>query len=115
MHITRLTTIASRQHYLLLFVCIAFLIVVSTAVAEDKDNLRKDTGPTLVPVVELPWKQVAHNPELPEIGSKAGAIVDHCFFQAADGHWELWTQIRGTAKGRLFYRWEGGRQFDRPG
>jgi hypothetical protein len=46
---------------------------------------------------------------LPEIDSKPGQVVDHCFFPAKNGVWQLWTQIRDCAVGRLFYRWEGGK------
>jgi hypothetical protein len=60
------------------------------------------------------WCQVAHSPSLPEVGSPPGEVVDHCFFRAAGRKWQLWTQIRNTAIGRLFYRWEGGRGFERP-
>jgi hypothetical protein len=52
--------------------------------------------------------QVAFSPGLPEIQSQPGEVVDHCFFKAINGRWQLWTQIRGTSIGRLFYRWEGG-------
>jgi len=61
-----------------------------------------------------PWWQVAYSPELPEIDSEPGQVVDHCFFKAKSGKWQLWTQVRGTAIGRLFYRWEGGTQFEKP-
>ncbi|MEA1951165.1 MAG: hypothetical protein U9N87_07260, partial [Planctomycetota bacterium] len=94
-------------------VFLAIIILVSAAHGADRGARSKAAKPALVPVIELPWRRVAHNPELPEIGTKPGAVVDHCFFEAADGHWELWTQIRGTAKGRLFFRWEGTKQFDR--
>lgn len=67
-----------------------------------------------VPVIEGDWWQVAYSPKLPEIESAAGAVVDHCFFKAANERWQLWTQIRGTSRGRIFYRWEGGEIFDRP-
>ena len=59
--------------------------------------------------------QVAHSPSLPEIDSEAGEMVDHCFFKAANGRWQLWTQIRGTRVGRLFYRWEGGSELEGSG
>jgi beta-fructofuranosidase len=67
-----------------------------------------------VPTIDGPWWQVAYSPALPEIGSRPGEVVDHCFFKAKSGMWQLWTQIRGTAVGRLFYRWEGGTEFERP-
>ncbi len=67
-----------------------------------------------VPAIDGPWWQVAYSPALPEIGSAPGQVVDHCFFKAKSGKWQLWTQIRGTAVGRLFYRWEGGTDFERP-
>jgi hypothetical protein len=64
------------------------------------------------PVIDGEWWRVSHSPKLPEIDSEAGQVVDHCFFKAANGKWQLWTQIRGTAIGRLFYRWEGGTRFE---
>ena len=67
-----------------------------------------------VPVIEGEWWQVAYSPKLPEIESDPGAVVDHCFFKAANGRWQLWTQIRGTSRGRIFYRWEGGEAFQQP-
>ncbi len=66
------------------------------------------------PALTGEWVQVAYSPKLPEISSAPGQVVDHCFFQAANGRWQLWTQIRETAAGRLFYRWEGGRDFEQP-
>ncbi len=33
--------------------------------------------------------------------------VDHHIHQSADGAWHLWGCIRGTAVGRVLYRWEG--------
>ena len=59
------------------------------------------------PVLTSDWWRVAHNPELPEIDSPKGEVVDHCVFRAADGRWQLWTQIRGASVGRIFYRWQG--------
>ena len=56
--------------------------------------------------------QVAFSPSLPEIGSEPGEVVDHCFFKATSGRWQLWTQIRGTSVGRLFYRWEGSTELE---
>lgn len=67
-----------------------------------------------IPAIEGDWWQVAYSPELPEIDSKPGAVVDHCFFKANNGRWQLWTQIRDTSRGRIFYRWEGGERFDVP-
>ena len=67
-----------------------------------------------VPELAGPWIQVAHSPALPEIQSPPGQVVDHCFFRATSGKWQLWTQIRDTAIGRLFYRWEGGSEFEHP-
>jgi hypothetical protein len=67
-------------------------------------------GPA-VPEIAGEWWQVAFSPELPEIESPPGEVVDHCFFPAADGTWQLWTQIRDTRHGRLFFRWVGSRNF----
>ena len=66
-----------------------------------------------VPVIDGSWWQVAYSPNLPEIGSGPGQVVDHCFFKAKSGKWQLWTQIRGTTIGRLFYRWEGSTEFEK--
>ena len=50
---------------------------------------------------------------MPDLGELAGAdldrqhIVDHGFVLAENGNWQLWACIRGTAVGRLLYRWEG--------
>ncbi|MFC1597891.1 hypothetical protein ACFL5Q_08195 [Planctomycetota bacterium] len=65
------------------------------------------------PVIDGEWWQVAYSPGLPEIDSEPGQVVDHCFFRAANNKWQLWTQIRGAAIGRLFYRWEGGKVFEK--
>ena len=63
----------------------------------------------LVPtLVGQPWR-IAGNPNLGELTSPKQQPVDFALWQAADGHWQLWSCIRGTAeKGRtrLFYRWE---------
>jgi len=67
-----------------------------------------------IPKLTGPWIRVAHSPALPEIASPAGEVVDHCFFRAANGKWQLWTQIRGARIGRLFYRWEGGDRLEQP-
>ncbi len=64
------------------------------------------------PVIDGEWWPVSHSPKLPEIDSEPGEVVDHCFFKAANGKWQLWTQIRGATIGRLFYRWEGGTKFE---
>ncbi len=65
-----------------------------------------------VPEFDGPWVRVAASPELPEISSKRGQVVDHCFFRAKNGRWQLWMQIRDTAVGRLFYRCEGGEELE---
>ncbi|MBN2308745.1 MAG: hypothetical protein JXR94_07220 [Candidatus Hydrogenedentes bacterium] len=59
------------------------------------------------------WSRIAPSPDLPEIGSAPGDVVDHALFRAANGNWQLWMQIRDTSVGRLFYRWEGGAEFAR--
>ena len=103
----------NRRHLFWPVVCFALAGMISIANGQEQVARLETPTPRLVPSVELPWKQVSYSPELPEIDSKPGSVVDHCFFQAKDGHWELWTQIRDTAKGRLFFRWEGTKEFDR--
>ena len=71
-------------------------------------------GPPEIPVIDGDWWQVAYSPDLPEISSEPGHVVDHCFFKATNGRWQLWTQIRDTSRGRVFYRWEGCQDFEQP-
>ena len=85
-----------------------FLSVILVTAIDGIANADNGNGIPRKPRIDGPWWQVAHNPELPEIGSGPGQVVDHCFFQAKNGRWQLWTQIRGASVGRLFYRWEGG-------
>jgi len=60
-----------------------------------------------IPYIDGDWWYVGNNPDLGEITSKKQQVVDHCFFQAANGKWQLWACIRHTKVGRIFYRWEG--------
>jgi len=60
-----------------------------------------------IPVIDGDWWRVGNNPDLGEITSEKQEIVDHCFFQAADGKWQLWACVRYTKVGRVFYRWQG--------
>jgi hypothetical protein len=85
-------------------------IAVPFQLARASDDHGKDIPRT--PMIDGDWWQVAYSPKLPEIASEPGQVVDHCFFRAANGKWQLWTQIRGTAIGRLFYRWEGSHDFE---
>lgn len=66
------------------------------------------------PVLASDWWQLCPNPDLPELGGGRGEVVDHGIFRAADGTWQLWTQIRGTPAGRVFYRWQGGTDITQP-
>jgi len=60
-----------------------------------------------IPYIDGDWWYVGNNPDLGKIGSERQEVVDHCFFQAADGKWQLWACIRFTKVGRIFYRWQG--------
>jgi len=60
-----------------------------------------------IPYIDGNWWYVGNNPDLGEITSEKQQVVDHCFFQAANGKWQLWACIRHTKVGRIFYRWEG--------
>jgi hypothetical protein len=62
------------------------------------------------PEIITEWWQVAGDPDLGSYTTAAQQPVDFAVWQAADGTWQLWSCIRGTACGgqtRLFYRWEG--------
>jgi hypothetical protein len=60
-----------------------------------------------IPVIEGDWWQVGNNPDLGDLTSEEQEVVDHCFFQASDGKWQLWACIRAVKVGRIFYRWQG--------
>jgi len=60
-----------------------------------------------IPYIDGDWWYVGNNPDLGDITSKKRQVVDHCFFQASNGKWQLWACIRHTKVGRIFYRWEG--------
>jgi hypothetical protein len=63
-----------------------------------------------VPVIASGWWRICEMPDLGELdGSDQSRqhIVDHGFIQSGNGKWQLWACIRGTAVGRLLYRWEG--------
>jgi hypothetical protein len=56
-----------------------------------------------------PWV-VARDPDVGAAAKPGQQPVDFAVWQAADGTWQLWSCIRGTACGgktRLFHRWEG--------
>ncbi|HEY3453383.1 MAG TPA: hypothetical protein VGK64_02195 [Bryobacteraceae bacterium] len=66
--------------------------------------------PVLVPQIDGDFWQVAGDPELGKYTTPKQQPVDFGIWQAADGTWQLWSCIRGTAapgKTRLFYRWQG--------
>jgi hypothetical protein len=66
--------------------------------------------PVLVPQIDGDFWQVAGDPDLGKYTTPKQQPVDFGIWQAADGTWQLWSCIRGTAtpgKTRLFYRWQG--------
>jgi len=73
----------------------------------------EDQRTPLIPYVDGEWWQVAHNPSSEETALNGGQVVDHCFLRGVDRKWRLWTQIRGTREGRLFYLWEGTEDIER--
>lgn len=64
----------------------------------------------LKPRIASKWWRVC---EMPDLGELTGSdpdkqhIVDHGFIRASNDKWQLWACIRGTAVGRILYRWEG--------
>ena len=63
-----------------------------------------------LPQVDGDFWQVAGDPDLGKYTTPKQQPVDFGIWQAADGTWQLWSCIRGTAtpgKTRLFYRWQG--------
>jgi hypothetical protein len=63
-----------------------------------------------VPTIEMPWRELAGQPDLGALGTSGQQPVDFGIWQAADGTWQLWSCIRYTQEPggtRLFYRWQG--------
>jgi hypothetical protein len=61
------------------------------------------------------WWQIAGDPDLGKYTTAKQQPVDFGIWQAADGSWQLWSCIRGTAapgRTRLFYRWQGAKLTD---
>jgi hypothetical protein len=72
-------------------------------------NSKSQTKIPRVPQLDgLPW-HITSTPELGELAYEENnhESVDHAIWQAADGKWQVWSCIRGTKIGRLFYGWEG--------
>ncbi len=72
-------------------------------------------GP-LMPYIDGQWWQVAGDPDLGAYTTERQQPVDFALWQAADGTWQIWSCIRGTACGgnsRLFHGWEGKHITDR--
>lgn len=66
--------------------------------------------PVLMPQIDGEWWQVAGDPDLGKFTTAKQQPVDFAVWQAADGTWQLWSCVRGTAHEggtRLFYRWQG--------
>ena len=63
-----------------------------------------------IPQVDGEFWTVAGDPDLGRYTTAKQQPVDFGIWRAADGTWQLWSCIRGTAtpgKTRLFYRWQG--------
>lgn len=63
----------------------------------------------LVPQIEGDFWTVAGDPDLGKYTTPKQQPVDFGIWRAADGTWQLWSCIRGTAapgKTRLLYRWQ---------
>jgi hypothetical protein len=78
--------------------------------------LAAGADPVLVPRVQGDWWQIAGDPNLGQFTTPGQQPVDFGVWPAADGSWQLWSCIRGTACGgrtRLFHRWQGARLTDR--
>jgi hypothetical protein len=61
------------------------------------------------PRIDGAWWRIAAPPQLERWAKPGVQAVDFTIFQAADGTWQLFSCIRGTAapgKGRLLYRWQ---------
>lgn len=60
------------------------------------------------PAIDGDFWRIGTFPDLGELdGGPTQEVVDHAIFHSPDGKWHLWACVRGTAIGRLIYRWEG--------
>ncbi len=62
------------------------------------------------PVIVDDWWRICEMPDLGELNGpdpERQHVIDHGFIRAENGKWQLWACMRGTAIGRLLYRWEG--------
>lgn len=92
-------------------------LLATAACSAPSEAPRVDAGPeastgagVAVPTIDLPWRELAGQPDLGALGSNTQEPVDFGIWQAADGTWQLWSCIRYTKEPggtRLFYRWEG--------
>jgi len=63
----------------------------------------------LVPQIDGDFWTIAGDPDLGKYTTPKQQPVDFGIWRAADGTWQLWSCMRGTAapgKTRLFYRWQ---------
>lgn len=63
------------------------------------------------PVISGRWRTLVSKAQIDKPDIRCGQIVDHCFFRDAGGTWQAWVQIRDTAMGRVFTRWEQKNDF----
>lgn len=63
------------------------------------------------PVISGQWQTLICKDQIDNPDIQCGQIVDHCFFQDKGGTWQAWVQIRDTAIGRVFTRWEQKKDF----
>jgi hypothetical protein len=69
----------------------------------------------LAPEIDGEFRQIAGDPDIGKYTTAKQQPVDFGMWQAADGTWQLWSCVRGTAapgKTRLLYRWQGNKLTD---
>ena len=91
-------------------------LFVSTLILVGLRLTAQSAEPVLVPQIDGDFWQVAGDPDLGKYTIPKQQPVDFAIWQAADGTWQVWSCIRGTAapgKTRLFYRWQGKNLTDR--
>ncbi|MFQ6131815.1 MAG: hypothetical protein ACE5R4_07240 [Armatimonadota bacterium] len=77
------------------------VLVAACAAAGQDERVR------LVPEIDGDLWHISNNPDLGELTGEKQQPVDHAIFQSTDGKWHLWSCVRGTKIGRLFFHWEG--------
>jgi len=87
-----------------------YILYFLVSSCQDRNTISEDKN-DYVPVIASDWWRICEAQDLDTLNGPDPSrqhVIDHGFIQAANGKWQLWACMRGTAVGRLLYGWEGG-------